>query len=130
MVCTALGETSGGRCSSGLGKRFVGHPFGRKAADEENIRVKAVVYSNYGSPDVLKCEEIEKLAAGDNEAFTGVRAAAVNPFDGRLVKCWAYSARVLFGYANQGSRGQEFRSCLPPVRYAPKIFRAFSPRIA
>jgi len=43
--------------------------------------MKAIVYSNYGSPDVLKCEEIEKSTAGDNEVLIKVRAASVNPLD-------------------------------------------------
>jgi NADPH:quinone reductase-like Zn-dependent oxidoreductase len=43
--------------------------------------MKAVVYYNYGSPDVLKCEEIEKPAAGDQEVLIKVRAASVNPLD-------------------------------------------------
>jgi len=37
------------------------------------------VYSNYGSPDVLKCEEIEKPTAGDDEVLVKGRSAAVNP---------------------------------------------------
>jgi NADPH:quinone reductase-like Zn-dependent oxidoreductase len=43
--------------------------------------MKAIVYHNYGSPDVLKCEEIEKPTAGDNEVLIRVRAASVNPLD-------------------------------------------------
>jgi NADPH:quinone reductase-like Zn-dependent oxidoreductase len=43
--------------------------------------MKAIVYSNYGSPDVLKCEEIEKPTAGDDDVLIRVRAAAVNPID-------------------------------------------------
>jgi NADPH:quinone reductase-like Zn-dependent oxidoreductase len=45
----------------------------------------ATVYHNYGSPDVLKCEEIEKPIAGDNEALIRVRAASSTlqlPFPG------------------------------------------------
>jgi hypothetical protein len=40
--------------------------------------MKAIVYHNYGSPDVLKCEEVEKPAAGDNEVLIKVRAASDN----------------------------------------------------
>jgi NADPH:quinone reductase-like Zn-dependent oxidoreductase len=59
--------------------------------------MKAIVYSNYGSPDVLKCEEIEKPTGGDNEVLIKVRAASVNPLDWRLMKGRPYIARILFG---------------------------------
>jgi len=59
--------------------------------------MKAVVYRNYDSPDVLKCEEIEKPTAGDNEVLIKVRAASVNPLDWRLMKDRPYIARILFG---------------------------------
>jgi NADPH:quinone reductase-like Zn-dependent oxidoreductase len=43
--------------------------------------MKAIVYHNAGSPDVLKLEEIEKPIAGDDEVLIKVRAASVNPID-------------------------------------------------
>jgi NADPH:quinone reductase-like Zn-dependent oxidoreductase len=59
--------------------------------------MKAIVYHNYGSPDVLKCEEIEKPAARDDEVLIKVRAASVNPLDWRLMKGRPYSGRIFFG---------------------------------
>jgi NADPH:quinone reductase-like Zn-dependent oxidoreductase len=59
--------------------------------------MKAVVYYNYGSPDVLKCEEIEKPTAGDNEVLIKVRAASVNPLDWRLMRGMPYIGRIVFG---------------------------------
>src|SRR5438309_4921538 len=46
--------------------------------------MKAIVYSNYDSPDVLKCKEIEKPVPADNEVLIKVRAASLNPVDGHL----------------------------------------------
>jgi NADPH:quinone reductase-like Zn-dependent oxidoreductase len=59
--------------------------------------MKAVVYYNYGSPDVLKCEDIEKPAPSDNEALIKVRAASVNPLDCGELKGVPYIFRILFG---------------------------------
>ncbi len=59
--------------------------------------MKAIVYSNYGSPDVVKCEEIEKPTAGDNEVLIKVRAASVNPVDWHLMRGKPYVVRILAG---------------------------------
>jgi NADPH:quinone reductase-like Zn-dependent oxidoreductase len=59
--------------------------------------MKAIVYHNYGSPDVLKCEEIGKPAAGDDEVLIIVRAASVNPLDFHSMRGRPYIIRILFG---------------------------------
>jgi NADPH:quinone reductase-like Zn-dependent oxidoreductase len=48
--------------------------------------MKAIVYHNDGSPDVLKLEDIEKPTAGDDEVLIKVRAASLNPLDCHLLK--------------------------------------------
>ena len=59
--------------------------------------MKAIVYSNYGSPDVLRCEEIEKPTAGDNEVLIKVRAASVNPLDWHFMRGTPYFVRIMAG---------------------------------
>jgi NADPH:quinone reductase-like Zn-dependent oxidoreductase len=59
--------------------------------------MKAIVYHNYGPPDVLKCEEIEKPAAGDNEVLIRVRAASVNPLDWHFMRGAPYLVRAAAG---------------------------------
>src|SRR5205809_6924787 len=58
--------------------------------------MKAVVYHNYGLPDVLRVEEVEKPAAGDDEVLIRVRAAAVNPLD-LLFRGTSYMVRIMTG---------------------------------
>src|SRR2546428_4326325 len=58
--------------------------------------MKAIVYHSYGPPDVLKCEEIEKPTAGDNEVLIKVRAAALNPAD-LLFRGTSYMVRIMTG---------------------------------
>ena len=59
--------------------------------------MRAIVYSNYGSPDVLKCEEIEKPTVGDNEVLIKVRAASVNPVDWHFMRGTPYMIRLMAG---------------------------------
>src|SRR5258708_22111496 len=48
--------------------------------------MKAIVYHHYGTPDVLKCEEIEKPTPGDNQLLIRVRAASVNPLECGMIR--------------------------------------------
>jgi NADPH:quinone reductase-like Zn-dependent oxidoreductase len=43
--------------------------------------IKAIVHCEYGSPDVLKLEDVEKPVPNDNQLLVRVRAASVNPLD-------------------------------------------------
>jgi NADPH:quinone reductase-like Zn-dependent oxidoreductase len=58
--------------------------------------MKAVVCHSYGSPDVLRCEEVEKPVAGNNEVLIKVRAASVNPLDWHM-KRGSYFMRLMNG---------------------------------
>jgi NADPH:quinone reductase-like Zn-dependent oxidoreductase len=43
--------------------------------------MKAIVHCEYGPPDVLKLEDVEKPVPNDNQLLVRVRAASVNPLD-------------------------------------------------
>ncbi len=59
--------------------------------------MKAIVCSNYGPPDVLRCEEIERPTAGDDEVLLRVCAAAVNPLDAHFMRGMPYFLRLMAG---------------------------------
>jgi NADPH:quinone reductase-like Zn-dependent oxidoreductase len=48
--------------------------------------MKAVVYTAYGSPDVLQLKEVEKPIPGDDEVLVSVHAASVNYGDWSFVR--------------------------------------------
>ncbi len=60
--------------------------------------MKAIVYREYGSAHVLKCEEIEKPVPKDNEVLIKVRVASVNPLDWRLMKPDPAALRLFLGW--------------------------------
>jgi NADPH:quinone reductase-like Zn-dependent oxidoreductase len=59
--------------------------------------MKAIVYHTYGSPDVLKLEEIEKPTPQDNEVLVQVHAASVNAADWHLMRGTPFLARLVNG---------------------------------
>jgi NADPH:quinone reductase-like Zn-dependent oxidoreductase len=59
--------------------------------------MKAIVYHNYGSPDVLKCEDFETPTPGDDEVLIRVRAASVNALDWRLMRGKPLLTRLMMG---------------------------------
>jgi len=58
--------------------------------------MKAIVFHNYGPPDVLQCEDVERPTAGDDEVLLRVRAASVNPVD-RAFRGRPYLIRIMTG---------------------------------
>jgi len=59
--------------------------------------MKAIVYQGFGSPDILRCEEIDKPIPLDDEVLIKVRAASVNPLDWKLMKGGPFILRLLLG---------------------------------
>ena len=57
--------------------------------------IKAVVHCEYGGPEVLKLEDLEKPTPTDNQILVRVRAASVNPLDLTIRGPWPL--RPIFG---------------------------------
>ena len=61
--------------------------------------MKAIVYRNYGSPEVLKYEEVEKPKAGDDQVLIKVRAASINLADYARLKGVPFLIRLVYPHA-------------------------------
>ena len=59
--------------------------------------MKAIVYTKYGSPDVLKLKEVEKPTPKDDEVLVEVHAASANPADWHLMRGEPFLARLANG---------------------------------
>lgn len=56
--------------------------------------MKAVVYSKYGSPDVLQFVEVAKPTVGDTDVLVKIMAASVNPLDWRRMRGAPFLVRL------------------------------------
>ena len=59
--------------------------------------MKAIVQTEYGSPDVLSLEEVDRPAVKDNGVLVRVHASSVNAADWHLMRGTPFIARLAFG---------------------------------
>ena len=59
--------------------------------------MKAIVYTQYGPPEVLQPKEIENPVPEENEVLVKIFAASVNPADWHMIRGEPKFARMVFG---------------------------------
>jgi len=59
--------------------------------------MKAILFTEYGSPNVLQFKDVEKPVPADNEVLIKVHAASANPLDWHSMRGAPFLARVEFG---------------------------------
>jgi NADPH:quinone reductase-like Zn-dependent oxidoreductase len=96
----------------------------RGAAPQGNL-MKAIVYCDYGSPDVLRLENIEKPAPADDQILVRVRAASVNPLDWHYIRGTPYVMRMEAGLRKPKviRLGVDFAGTVEAVGRSVKQFR-------
>ncbi len=72
--------------------------------------MKAIVYTQYGSPDVLQVQEVQKPEPKENEILVRVRAASVNRTDCANLRAKPFIMRFMLGLFKPNKRilGTEF----------------------
>jgi NADPH:quinone reductase-like Zn-dependent oxidoreductase len=59
--------------------------------------MKAVVYTEYGPPEVLEVRDLKKPEPTDDQVLIKVHAAAVNPYDWHFIRGTPYIMRMMIG---------------------------------
>src|SRR5207245_7147686 len=63
--------------------------------NEKETKMKAIVYHTYGSPDVLKLEEVQKPVPQDDEVLVQVLAASAAAGDWHLLRGKPFLLRLM-----------------------------------
>jgi len=59
--------------------------------------MKAIIYTKYGSPDVLEFKEVKKPTLKDNEVLIKIHAASVNAYDWHFLTADIFLIRLMGG---------------------------------
>ena len=59
--------------------------------------MKAIVYTKYGSPDVLQLKDVEKPTPKDDEVLIKIHAASVNAYDWHFLTADIFLIRLMGG---------------------------------
>jgi NADPH:quinone reductase-like Zn-dependent oxidoreductase len=60
--------------------------------------MKAIVYTQYGSPDVLSLQEVEKPTPNENKLLIKIHAAAANAYDWHMMRADPFLVRLSAGF--------------------------------
>ena len=87
--------------------------------------MKAIVYHDYGSSDVLKLEEVPKPSPKNNQVLIKIHAASLNPLDWRLMSGKPRLARVMASAVrmNTGTPGVDAAGVIEEVGKDVKEFK-------
>src|ERR1700704_6524955 len=78
---------------------FTGAALGQSPSPGAAAKMKAIVYHEFGSPDVLRLEEIDKPVPNDKQVLIKVRAVSVNLLDWHYMEGTPYLGRLVeFGF--------------------------------
>lgn len=72
-------------------------PLDSTGNSQKHEKMRAIVCSDYGSPDVLRLEAVNKPAVPDNGVLVRVHATSVNAADWHLLRGTPLLLRLLFG---------------------------------
>jgi len=88
-------------------------------------RMKAITHRCYGSPEVLKLEEVAKPVPADDEVLVKVQAASVNPLDWHNMRGKPYIIRSSRGTGapNRSTMGVDFAGTVEAVGKGVTRFR-------
>jgi NADPH:quinone reductase-like Zn-dependent oxidoreductase len=89
--------------------------------------MKAVIYTQFGPPDVLQINEIEKPMPKDNEVLLKVRAASVNPYDWHMIRGTPFLMRVMMAGLRKPKDPRVGIDCAGTVEAVGKDVTQFKP---
>ncbi len=88
--------------------------------------MKAIVYTKYGSPDVLQLKEVDKPTPKDNEVLIKVYATTVNRTDSATIRAIPFFARLVTGLfkPKKQTPGTEFAGKIEEIGKNVTSFKA------